>query len=158
RIPTIDSLRENLGGFIAEEIASGVDAVSPDVENGSAPAFPLKTDVVRISDLKAEGGIEVPWLADSPRLDELNGLEIGRFEMETVRRHQLHAMLHGRLQHGGAFANRYGERLLAQHVNASLRGAHRIFPMQVVRHCNVDGVNLTAAQAFVVLLVRIRQG
>jgi hypothetical protein len=102
-----------------------------------------------------EGRGENARLADAPGARDLDRLEVGALEVQTVGDHQLDP----RCAPAAAMRLRIGElhrhRLLDQHVQAGLRRADRVLGVQVVRSGDVDRVDVAALQHLVVALVGV---
>ena len=92
-----------------------------------------------------------------PELHELDRLQVGLLEVQPVGDHQLDVgSARRRVDHLLALLLGHRHRLLAQHVHARLGRAHGVLAVQVVGQRDVDGVDLAAAQAGVVLVVGVR--
>jgi hypothetical protein len=89
----------------------------------------------------------VPDLADAPLLHELAGQRDGRDTAVGEPDHRDHAVLGGSLGRSGhrlGLGDRVGERLLAQHVLACIKGGHGDLHVGVTGSADVDEVDVLA--------------
>lgn len=143
---------KSLDGFIAKDVAGGVDAVDADVVERAAGVLPLGADISGVH-LHGKNGIEDARFANFSGADDFDGFQVGALEVKAIGGHQLDVVLRAGFDDVMALVFGDGERFLAKHVDAGLSGANAIVRMQIVRQGDVHGIDGAAAQAEFVILV-----
>ena len=133
--------RRDLHRLATEDVASGVDTVDTQVEEGPAAELAACPDVP-LADLMTEDRAEETRLADPALAHALDGAEVGGLEMESVGHHELDVMLAGDGDHGRAVLLGGRQGFFAEDVHAGSRRAlaHRAVP--AVRDGDIDRVDL----------------
>lgn len=130
---------DDFGGLGGEEVASGVEGVDADIEEGAAAHEGAEADVIFAS-LKGEAGGEEAGLAEFLGAEEAGGLHVGLLEVEAVGDHEADVVFGAGVDHGLAVAARGGHRLFAEDVDAVAGRADGVFAVEGVGEGDIEGV------------------
>jgi hypothetical protein len=101
-----------------------------------------------------ERGVEELRIPDPPAPHEIDDLQVDLLEVQPVGNHQLDATAPARPDHPPALVHGDRHRLLAEHVDAGVRGPDGVLGVLGIRQRDVDRVHLLEAR--LVLVVRVR--
>src|SRR6187399_1779055 len=152
-IATIGGRGPNLGRLVCEHVPRCVLAVDADIPFGAAAELAFQANVAGLH-LHGELRIEIARLSNALPAHDVGDFQVAAFEMQAVRRHEVHAVALASLDHAFAVLHRRRERLFTQHVQTGRGRANSPCGMQRVRQRNVDGVDLAAAEQIARVVIR----
>src|ERR1700722_15052300 len=129
----------------AEQVPCRINTVDPDIHQRAAIQGFFEADI-SLRNLLPENRAEIARFAKLAAVDDFDGLESARLEMQAIRDHQLDAVLFAGMGHALALFDGARHGFLAQDVDASAGGTDREVGVKVVWQGDENGIDGAAAQ------------